>query len=227
LYELKDRFPIQINLQSRDIKEITIERLLAKSAAGENTLGKLFDQHGQQLRHNIKLEDAPAYDSELDRKTFIDLYPFLPAHFDILLQMLAVLAKSTGGIGLRSAIKVIQDILIEGTQGTPAATQEVGWLANAVTIYDTLSADIETAVPSVYRAVEKVTNIRHPDSLIHQAVAKTVGLLQILNNMPVTRQNVAGLLQPAQRHDGHKMPNMQTRSRAIEANIGGYARFLK
>ena len=195
LYKLKDRFPIQINLQSRDIKEITIERLLAKSATGANRLGALFDQHGQQLRHNIKLEDAPAYDSELDRKTFIDLYPFLPAHFDILLQMLAVLAKSTGGIGLRSAIKVIQDILIEGTHGTPAAKQEVGWLANAVTIYDTLSADIEAAMPSVYRSVEKVTNIRFPDSPIHQAVAKTVGLLKILDNMPVTRQNVAGLLQ--------------------------------
>ena len=196
LYKLKDRFPIQVNLQSRDIKEITIERLLAKSVAGANQLGQLFDQHGQQLRHNIKLEDAPAYDSELDRKTFIDLYPFLPAHFDILLQMLAVLAKSTGGYGLRSAIKVIQDILIEGTHGTPAATQEIGWLANSVTIYDTLSADIESAFPNIFRAVEKVISIRFPSSLDHQAVAKTVGLLQILNNMPVTRQNVAGLLQP-------------------------------
>jgi hypothetical protein len=197
LYKLKDRFPIEVNLQSRDIKEITIERLLDKSAAGANKLGQLFDQHGQQLRHNIKLEDAPAYESELDQKTFTDLYPFLPAHFDILLQMLAVLAKSTGGIGLRSAIKVIQDILIEGTHGMPAATQEVGWLANAVTIYDTLSADIETAFPGVYRAVEKVTAIRFPDKPVHQAVAKTVGLLQVLDNMPVTRQNVAGLLQPS------------------------------
>jgi hypothetical protein len=196
LYKLKDRFPIEINLQSRDIREITIERLLDKSAAGADRLGQLFDQYGQQLRHNVKLEDAPAYESGLDRRTFIDLYPFLPAHFDILLQMLAVLAKSTGGIGLRSAIKVIQDILIEGTGGTPAATREVGWLANAVTIYDTLSADIENADPSVYRSVEKVTDIRFPDKPMHQAVAKTVGLLQILKNMPVTRQNVAGLLQP-------------------------------
>ena len=197
LYKLKDRFPIEVNLQSRDIKEITIERLLDKSAVGAEQLDQLFDQHGQQLRHNIKLEDAPAYDSDLDCKTFVDLYPFLPAHFDILLQMLAVLAKSTGGIGLRSAIKVIQDILIEGTHGKPAATQEVGWLANAVTIYDTLSADIETAFPGVYRAVEKVTTIRFPDEPMHQAVAKTVGLLQILDNMPVTRRNVASLLQPS------------------------------
>ena len=43
-------------------------------------------------------------------RDFINLYPFLPAHFDILLHLLGALAKSTGGIGLRSAIKVIQDI---------------------------------------------------------------------------------------------------------------------
>lgn len=198
LYKLKDRFPIQVNLESRDIKAITVERLLAKSAEGEAKLAALFDQHGQQLRHNIKLEDAPAYEYALNRKTFIDLYPFLPAHFDILLKMLAVLAKSTGGYGLRSAIKVIQDILIEQDgDRSPAALNEVGWLTTAETVYDTLVKDIERAEVTIFRAVEKVTEQRFPNSPVHQAVAKTVGLLQILKNMPITRQNVAALLQPS------------------------------
>ncbi len=79
-------------------------------------LGGLFDQHGQSLRHNIKLKDARYYDNELDKVSFVNLYPFLPSHFDILLQLLGVLAKSTGGIGLRSVIKVVQDILVEGSK---------------------------------------------------------------------------------------------------------------
>jgi len=106
---------------------------------GEEELGGLFDQHGQALRHNTKLVDARVYGADFDRQTFIDLYPFLPAHFDILLHLLGALAKSTGGIGLRSAIKVVQDILVEGPDGrTPVADQPVGWLANTVTLYDAL-----------------------------------------------------------------------------------------
>lgn len=195
LYKLKDRFPIQIDLEANDIKEICYSRLLGKSPAGENELGELFDKHGQMLRHNTKLVDARVYGADFDRKTFIDLYPFLPAHFDILLHLLGALAKSTGGIGLRSAIKVIQDILVEGTDSrTPVADQPVGWLATTVTIYDTLEKDIRRAFPSYHQSVGKVVNNRFHDSIIHQDIAKTVCVLQILGNLPVSAENVAGLM---------------------------------
>ena len=197
LFKLAARFPIQIDLESNDIKEICTGRLLGKSARGEETLGQLFDSHGQALRHNTKLQDAKFYDSDFGRKTFIDLYPFLPAHFDILLHLLGALAKSTGGIGLRSAIKVIQDILVERNKEAAAvADREVGWLATTVTLYDALEKDIRRAFPSIYGAVGK-TIMRFPDSDMHPAVAKTVAVLQILGNMPVTSQNVGSLLHPA------------------------------
>ena len=82
-------------------------------------MGGLFDQHGQALRHNTKLTDAKYYDEGFDRESFVNLYPFLPAHFEILLRLLGALAKSTGGVGLRSAIKVLQDVLVEGTEDDP------------------------------------------------------------------------------------------------------------
>jgi hypothetical protein len=197
LYKLKDRFPIQIDLESSDIKEICYRRLLGKSPTGERQLGALFDQHGQALRHNTKLQDARYYDADFDRTTFINLYPFLPAHFDILLRLLGALAKSTGGIGLRSAIKVIQDILVEGPAGRdPVADHPIGWLATTVTLYDSLEKDIRRAEPSIHKAVEKAKE-RFFDSPIHQEVAKTVAVLQILKNMPVTPQNVTSLMHPA------------------------------
>jgi hypothetical protein len=195
LFKLNDRFPIQIALESNDIKEICYTRLLGKSASAENELGSLFDQHGQQLRQHTKLIDARVYGVDLDRKTFVDLYPFLPAHFDILLHLLGALAKSTGGIGLRSAIKVIQDILIEGNEGKPAISeQEVGWLATTVTLYDALEKDIRRAFASLHGAVEKATKVRFPHSPLHQNIAKTVAVLQILGNLPISRQNITSLM---------------------------------
>lgn len=197
LFKLNARFPIQIDLESSDIKEICYRRLLGKSPNGQAELGKRFDSHGQALRHNTKLQDAKYYDADFDKTTFVNLYPFLPAHFDILLHLLGALAKSTGGIGLRSAIKVIQDILVEEQDGqSPVADNPIGWLATTVTLYDSLEKDVRRAFPSVHKAVGKV-RIAFPDSAIHLEVAKTVAVLQILQNMPVTCQNVAALMHPS------------------------------
>jgi hypothetical protein len=200
LYKLKDRFPILVELESSDIKEICYRRLLGKSPEGEKTLGRLFDTHGQELRHNTRLQDAKYYDSDFSRQNFINLYPFLPAHFDILLHLLGALAKSTGGVGLRSAIKVIQDILVEGADGrAPVADRPVGWLATTVTLYDALERDIRRAFLSIHQAVNN-TFIRFPDSPPHQEVAKSIAVLQILGNMPVTVRNLASLMHPSVEH---------------------------
>ena len=196
LYKLTARFPIQIDLESSDIKEICYRRLLSKSSAGEAELGKLFETQGPELRQNTKLQDAKYYDANFDRESFINLYPFLPAHFDILLHLLGALAKSTGGIGLRSAIKVIQDVL-KGEGGSKAmADQPVGWLATTVTLYDELEKDIRRAFPSIHQAVGKV-QIRFLDSKLHQEIAKSVAILQILGNLPISVQNVASLMHPS------------------------------
>ncbi|WPL18193.1 hypothetical protein Thiowin_03252 [Thiorhodovibrio winogradskyi] len=197
LFKLKDRFPIQIDLEASDIKEICTNRLLGKSPAGEAEVGQLFDQHGQSLRHHTKLEDARAYGADFDRQTFIDLYPFLPAHFDILLHLLGALAKSTGGIGLRSAIKVIQDILVEGPDGkSPIADQPLGWLATTVTLFDALERDIRRAFASLYQALDKV-RFCFPDSARHQQIGKSICVLQILGNLPISRHNLAALMHPS------------------------------
>lgn len=196
LYKLKDRFPIQVDLESNDIKEICYRRLLGKSSAGNQKLKEVFEKKGQELRLNTALKDAKYYDSDFNEKTFINLYPFLPAHFSILLHLLGALAKSTGGIGLRSAIKIVQDILIEKIDGEmPVSDKEIGWLATTVTLYDSLKRDIQRTFPSIYNSVNQVI-IRFPDSEMHQSVAKTVGILQILGNIPVNAINISGLMHP-------------------------------
>lgn len=197
LFKLKDRFPISVELESSDIKEICFRRLLGKSAEGETLLGKLFETNGQALRANTKLTGAKYYDDGFDNVSFTNLYPFLPAHFEILLRLLGALAKSTGGVGLRSAIKVLQDILIEGAgDHPPVADQQLGWLATTVTLYDSLNKDIRRAFPSLHAAVDKVI-VQFSDDALTQNVAKTIAVLQILANMPVTADNVAALMHPS------------------------------
>ncbi len=196
LFKLKDRFPIQINLEASDIKEICHKRLLTKSASGEKELGSLFDSHGASLRTATQMKDGGVYEADLARKTFVDLYPFLPAHFEILLQLLSRLARKTGGLGLRSAIKVLQEVLVErsGQKGC-LADASVGELANTVTFYDSLRRDIQSSYGYIVDGVERVHD-RFPNELLYLDVAKSIAVLQILENLPVTAHNIAALLQP-------------------------------
>ena len=199
LFKLKDRFPVGIDLEARDIREIAYKRLLEKSADGRAALGALYEEHHAMLRYNTELQGTKLYADKLDQKQFVDLYPFLPQHFTILLELLTKLSRSTGGLGLRSAIKVIQDVLIaKSGRAEPLAEAEVGTLATVATFFDALRADLARpkSFSHVVDGVDRAATIFGADS-VEVEVAKAVAVLQVLDNLPATRANLAALLHPS------------------------------
>jgi hypothetical protein len=60
LNKLRDCFPIPINLDAQDIREITYRRLLTKSPEGEQRLKDEFGRYGQGLLNSTRLTDAKA-----------------------------------------------------------------------------------------------------------------------------------------------------------------------
>lgn len=199
LFKLADRFPIRIDLEASDIREICYNRLLTKSPTGDKTLSALFDSHGPALKHHTQLTGTRYYKSALEKDDFRKLYPFLPQHFDILLALLGRLAKTSGGIGLRSAIKVIQDVLVDqsGLRSGQAllADAPVGELATTITFYDTLRLDIQRSFKHVVEGVSRAEKAFGGDSF-EAKVAKTIAVLQVLDDFPTSRENVAALLHP-------------------------------
>ena len=200
LYKLNDRFPIKVDIEASDIKEITTQRLLGKSPDGTDQIKALYTASGEQLRLNTRLTNVERtiYNSTLDEKSFIDLYPFLPYQFDIILSLLARLAKRTGGIGLRSAIRVIQDSLTEHDREVMLAEQPLGILATAYHIYDVLRSDIKTSYPHIAASVEKIQHIPEfkGDSL-EVKIAKSVAVLQILDDFHLSVENLAVAMHPS------------------------------
>ena len=198
LNKLRDRFPIPIELDAQDIREITYRRLLTKSPEGERQLKDEFGRHGQALLNFTRLTGTSLYRSDPDTDTFARLYPFLPQHFDLLLELIRTLARSTGGVGLRSAIRVIQDLLVDTSKVLPAdslkiADRPVGTLACADDFYDNLRADIAKVLPHVPRAVDRVAMV-FPGKRLAVRVAKTIGVLQAIEGFPKTAENIAALL---------------------------------
>jgi hypothetical protein len=197
LYKLNDRFPIKIDIEASDIKEITTQRLLGKSQKGADELKKMYSKNGEMLRLNARLTNVERtlYKTDLDEKSFIDLYPFLPHHFNLLLALLARLAKKTGGIGLRSAIRVIQDVLTENT-GDMLAEGKIGTLATTAHIYNVLKSDIRKSYPHVAASVEKIINI-FKDKSEEANIAKSIATLQILDDFYLSVDNLAVMIHPS------------------------------
>lgn len=200
LIKLRDRFPISIHLDASDIREITYRRLLTKSPEGERSLNDSFAAHGQSLITHTRLTGTALFKGDPDSVTFSRLYPFLPQHFDLLLELIRRLARSTGGVGLRSAIRVIQDVLVDKSKILPAGAtklseRRVGTLACVDDFYNTLRADIAKVLPHVVAGVDKVLAAFSSDTLA-QRVAKAVAALQPIETFPRTAENIAALLYP-------------------------------
>jgi len=197
LFKLNDRFPIKIDIEASDIKEITTQRLLGKSKTGGEELKKLYSKAGEMLRLNTRLEqvERTIYKTDLDEKSFVDLYPFLPHHFNLLLSLLQRLAKKTGGIGLRSAIRVIQDVLTENT-GDRLAEASLGALATTAHIYNVLKADIRRSYPHVTNSVDNVIAI-YEDKPLAADIAKSIATLQILDDFFLSLDNLVVMMHPS------------------------------
>jgi hypothetical protein len=211
LYRLRDRFPIGIELDAADIKEITRKRLLTKRPEAQRQLQETFRADGEMLRLQTRVEGFGAngsnrlngqLDGRLDADTFADMYPFLPVHFDLVMALIRRLARRTGGTGLRSAIRVVQDLLVDASRAlppgvTPIADRPVKRLACADDIFDTLRADIAKELPHVVEGVARVEghSIFGKDPVAVR-VAKAIAALQPLDDFPRTAENLAALLYP-------------------------------
>lgn len=204
LYKLKDRFPTTIDLEATDIREITARRLLTKNPEGEKLLRAEWKARGEALQMRTYLGSWPGA-GPLDADAFAKHYPFLPARFDLVLDLIRALARRTGGTGLRSAIRVVQDLLVDTSRilpkdAAPLADRALFRLAAIDDVYDVLRSDIQKEYSQAVDAVDRIA--RHPvfgkDTLAVRA-AKAVAALQPLERHPVPRprtaENIAALLQ--------------------------------
>lgn len=221
LGRLKDRFPIGVHLDANDIHEITYKRLLRKSGTGEAELRRLWGLHGQATITHTRLVDTKVYGRDPDIESFVKYYPLLPHHFELLIQLIQELASARGGLGLRSAIRIVQDLLVDSSRTLPpgvrpVADRENGTLVTVTDIYDTLSQDIAKVRPDLVSAVRRVAQM-FPGDTISNEVAKAVAVLQLIDRFPRTAENVAALLYGALGRPG-MLADVESSVRQLLAN---------
>ncbi len=194
LARLMDRFPqpLQVHLQPSDIAEVTSRRVLSKNAEAQNILRELFARHRGRLTDNTHITAAIKL-PELSTEAFVDLYPLLPYQIDLIINVVSGLrtadgaSKHVGGAN-RTIIKLAQQLLIH--PDVNLAAKPVGELARIDQIYDLVSSNIPSELRGKIEAVSD--QVEH---LLAQPVAKAICLLQYVQSIHRTPENIAATLQ--------------------------------
>lgn len=213
LRRLMDRFPLQVHLEPSDISEVTSRRVLSKNAAAQATLGALYDENYARLAECTRLT-ADIRLPELTRDGFIDLYPLLPYQIDLIIKVVSGLrtqggaSKHVGGAN-RTIIKLAQQLLIN--QAVNLAEKPVGALVTLDDVYDLVEGNISSEIRAKIAAISK--EVLHPFA---QRVAKVICLLQYVESVHCTAENIAAAL-----HGGvaveSQLPEVKDALRALEA----------
>ena len=194
LARLMDRFPLQVHLAPADISEVTSKRVLSKNAAAQQLLRDLFTEHRGRLTDNTRLT-ADIRLPELDTESFVDLYPLLPYHIDLIIQTVSGLrtqggaSKHVGGAN-RTIIKLAQQLLIH--PDVALGNKPVGSLATIDQIYDLVSGNIASEIRGKINSI--ATEVPHP---LAQPVAKAICLLQYVRSIHRTAENITAALHSA------------------------------
>jgi len=194
LARLMDRFPLQVHLEPSDISEVTSRRVLSKTTEGANRLRELFTREQGRLSAHTRVT-ADVQMPPLTPDSFAELYPLLPYQVNLIIDVVSGLRTQGGasrhvGGANRTIIKLAQQLLVH--PNVSLGDKEVGSLATLDQIYDLVSGNIPTELRQKIQSIP--TAVPRPLAL---AVAKAVCLLQFVQNIPATKENLAAALHPS------------------------------
>lgn len=179
--KLKDRFPpsLRVHLTTTNIRDVVHKRLLKKKPEMEGALREVFHRH----RGDLKLHGYAC--EEITEEDFVEVYPMLPEHVELLMQITSNLrTSSTRTQGDDYAIRGLLQLLGELFREQKLAEKDVGDLVTLDAIFEVqhsaLNADVQTTLTRI---------ANHPevrDDALTQRVAKAVSLLELIQEQTPT-----------------------------------------
>lgn len=190
LGKLKDRFPphLRVHLGTSNIRDVVHKRLLKKKTTVEAELRERYGKHQADLR-------LYGYGcTEITEEDFVEVYPMLPGHIDLLMQITSSLrTRSTRVQGDDHAIRGLLQLLGELFREQKLADRDVGTLVTLDAIFEVqhsaLDADVQTTLSRIFNDPQ----VR--DHALALRAAKAVALLELIQEQtPTTAELVAQCL---------------------------------
>jgi hypothetical protein len=188
--KLKDRFPphSRVHLAATNIRDVVHKRLLRKAPAQETALRTLFQNH----RPDLKLYGYAC--EAITEEDFLEVYPLLPGHVDLLMQVTSNLrTRSTRVRGDDHAIRGLLQLLGELFRTQALGEEELGVLVTLDRIYEVLQSVLDADTQHTLARLFAHEEVLCDDAAMK--VAKAVALLeQIQEQEPTTATLVSQCL---------------------------------
>lgn len=190
LGKLKDRFPprLRVHLSTTNIRDVVHRRLLAKKDERADALAALFQRHRADLKvYGYKCE-------EITETDFVEVYPMLPGHIDLVLQITTNLrARSTRMQGDSHAIRGLLQLLGEVFRQRELAKKKVGTLLTIEDVYEVLHTALDSDVQDTLRHVFE--HCADKKDTVAAEAARAVAMLELVQDRtPTTAELVAQCL---------------------------------
>ncbi|QDE82498.1 BREX system P-loop protein BrxC [Myxococcus xanthus] len=217
--KLKDRFPphLRVHLATTNIRDVVHRRLLKKHRDREPELRRLFALHGAQLK-------LFGYEcSNLTEEDFVEVYPMLPGHVDLLMALTTSLRqRSTRTQGDDYAIRGLLQLLGELFREQKLASREVGELVTLDLIYDVQQTAFDSEVQAAMARI--LSQPALADDPWARRAAKAIALLELNNDkVSVTEELIASCLY-ARLGDGNPLNELKPALERLRSlNLVGYS----
>ena len=217
--KLKDRFPpaLRVHLHPSNIRDVVHKRLLSKKPAHERMLRDLFQKHRPDLTlHGYRCED-------LTEEDFLEVYPMLPGHVDLLMQITSNLRTRSSRVqGDDHAIRGLLQLLGELFREQKLGEREVGELVTLDAIFEVQSSALDADVQTTLTRIFDHPDVR--DDAVAQRAAKAVALLELIQEQEPTTPDLVSRCLYRRLGEGNQV---QAVSQALErlraANLVAYS----
>lgn len=217
--KLKDRFPpaLRVHLHPSNIRDVVHKRLLSKKPAHERMLRELFQKHRPDLAlHGYRCED-------LTEEDFLEVYPMLPGHVDLLMQITSNLrTRSSRAQGDDHAIRGLLQLLGELFREQKLGEREVGELVTLDAIFEVQSSALDADVQTTLTRIFDHPEVR--DDEVALRAARAVALLELIQEQePTTPDLVARCLYRRLGEGNQVQAVAQALERLRAANLVAYS----
>lgn len=192
LWRLRDRFPpqLRVHLNPANIHDVVKRRLLKKKSEPGEELARLWKTAGPR----VKLNGWPMPAGIDEEAAFVDTYPLLPGHIDLLLEISSGLRNAsqrvqTDAAGVRGLLQLIQELFRQGRINSA----DVPMLVTLDQVYEVQRSGLPNDVAITMNTILQKFSAADADGVMVHRVAKAVALLGY-QRAKVTEDMVAKLL---------------------------------
>jgi hypothetical protein len=188
--KIQARFANRMPLNSQDVAEVIQKRLLAKTAAGQITLGNLYDAEENNLRTLFEFGDNSfKFKNFAGKEQFVASYPFPNYQYDLFQRAIMGLSQHNAfegkhsSVGERSMLGVFQEV------AKRLADTRVGGLATFDLMFEGIRTALKSSVQQSIQLAEK--NLGDEFAV---RVLKSLFLVKYVKEFKPTARNISILL---------------------------------